>query len=277
MDELFDGEAYDLRRKFYDDCLTNLLGEYELVYVDYRDQLTDEQVAWLAAKDWESLDASMDEWLDDVRYESADYHRTEVMDETEAEWAEAHGHEIAEAVRSAFRDTDLHDELRYAIEDRDRSNPLRDLAGNTPRVLMRQVLGEARLTSEDDIEDLILADLGVPDIEHNREAIRNTLPECGEWVQAMIVCAVDPSDLYNTMTAKEVEVIDPYLYLGNPYMGDGYCEEQLHAAIRLDRDSLTTDKSAFGYGWEEIAGVYVSAYECNLIRVDWNKAEGATA
>lgn len=286
--ELFDGEVFDLRRKFYDDCIANLDETYELVYIDYRDGLTDEQVAALAAQDWEALDELVEEWLHEVRFEGANYHRAEVMDLVERQWVAAHGEdsEIPSLVRSEFELSDWYDELRYEIEERDRSNPIRDLARSTGRVLMRQVVGEARWNvyhSDDDFETRrefvidLLKDLGVPATAYNMECVEMTLAECGDYVAAMLVYAVDVGDLYDSMNAEEVEIINPYLYLGNPYMGDGYCQEQLAGKVRIRRDELTTDKGAFGYGWDEVAGVVVSAYECELrsVGADSESAQGS--
>jgi hypothetical protein len=260
-------DTTDLRATFYNDCKANLDRSYELVHVDYRDGLTDEQVDALAGKDWEALDESLEEWLDETRYEGADYHRKEVMEQTEREWTEVHGYEIAEAVREAFESTDFYDELRFAIEDRDTSNPIRDLAGSTGMVLMRHLFGDI---DHDAGLGEVLDILGLENTEANIKAVQDTLAEVvhpGFCANVQVVYAVSPSDLYDTMNDDFVEIVNPFLYIGNPYMGDGYCEHQLEGVLRLKRDELTTDKGAFGYGWDEVAGVYASAYEVEIRRV----------
>lgn len=277
---LFDEAEYDLRKKFYDDCVAALEDDYELIYIDYRDSLSDGQVNALVARDWESLDESIREWDWHVRYDSADCISKEVADQIEAQGALTHGPDIGREVRNEFELSDWWDELRFEIYDRDRSNPIRDLARNTGRVLMRQVLSaDPRLRTGDTTElvDELLADLRIEGNAHNRHAIYETLKECEDWLSAMIVYAVDVADLYDSMNADEVEIVNPYLYLGNPYAGDGYCQERLDGSITLLRDELTTDKGAFGYGWDEVAGVVTGAYECGIRWTDPNTDEAVTA
>lgn len=181
--------------------------------------------------------------------------------------------------RDNFKSYDsAYDEIVDAIKERDSSDPYKQLAYASGRVLMRQVVAD---------EDAALYGNHTPTAviawlqenlepgsvlkrnQHNLKVVRSVIAESMHslaYSMGMLVYAADVGDLYDLPADVEyVEVVNPYLYIGNYYQGDGYCsEEPLDAVIRIKRADLTTDKGAAGYGWDEVAGVYVSAYEAEV-------------
>lgn len=104
-----------------------------LRYVAYDDRLTDEQMNMILAGQWNDAENDVDERFSDNAYEEAvTIARTE-LDEAVAEgrfdreWDEL--------------DQDEQDAARYAVEERDDSDPVKDLLRNTPDQLMRTSLG----------------------------------------------------------------------------------------------------------------------------------------
>lgn len=106
--------------KLYTEVVGRLKETYALFYVSQGDQLSDKQVAKIVRGDILGVEEEMDEWLSDSRYESAMYVINELTTEDE---------------REALNDR--LDDLRFAIEERDDSNPLRSLARMTPDASLR--------------------------------------------------------------------------------------------------------------------------------------------
>lgn len=270
-----------------DAVIANLDEGYDLCYVDQGDKLMSDQIDAVVAGDWESLWESNEEWYSDNRRHGAEYHAEEETKDVIRSWAIRDQRDYDDLYEE-FKDTEEWDEVILAIQDRDTSDPYRDLAKRSGRVLMRQVIA-----GEDDAisfrrptpTEVIawLKEYAEPGTvlkrnKHNLDVVRATLnetsPEHG-YVMGMIVYAADVSDLYDLGDVEYVDIVNPYLYLGNYYQGDGFCsEEPLDATFRVKRKDLRTDKGAPGYGWDEVAGVVTSYYEADIKPVK-QQEEGA--
>ncbi|WIB65318.1 hypothetical protein [Curtobacterium sp. MCBD17_040] len=98
----------------------------DLVYVAYDDKLTDEQIDAYLSGDFDALTDSTDEWVSDQQYEAATEFLRSFLDDRGADWDDL--------------SDDDHDELRQAVYDRDRSDPIRHLLRNTHDQLLRAPL-----------------------------------------------------------------------------------------------------------------------------------------
>ncbi|ACL41899.1 hypothetical protein Achl_3948 (plasmid) [Pseudarthrobacter chlorophenolicus A6] len=104
-----------------------------LRFVAYDDRLTKEQMGMILAGQWNDAENDVDENFSDSAYDQAvETARTEINEAHEEgrfdrEWDEL--------------DQDEQDAARYAVEERDDSDPVKDLLRNTPDQLLRTSLG----------------------------------------------------------------------------------------------------------------------------------------
>ncbi|MET4144129.1 hypothetical protein [Arthrobacter sp. UYCo732] len=104
-----------------------------LRFVDYDDRLTQEQMSMILAGQWVDAENDVDDNFADNAYEEATTTaRTEIDEAVEEgrfdrEWDDL--------------DPDEQDEARRAVEERDDSDPIKDLLRNTPDQLLRTSLG----------------------------------------------------------------------------------------------------------------------------------------
>lgn len=104
-----------------------------LRFVSYDDRLTKEQVSMILAGQWNDAEDDVDEKFSDNAYEEAvSTARTEINEAVaegrfDREWDDL--------------DPDEQDEARHAVEERDDSDPVKDLLRNTPDQLLRTSLG----------------------------------------------------------------------------------------------------------------------------------------
>ena len=252
-----------------------LAPSYDLVYVDYRDELTEDQVAVIARGDnlWETKagerlseyesEATWNGACDVVDGLSKDVARREDVDLDDLEW-------------------DASDDRNYLIEQvclRESGAWYKQIASQTPAVLMRVcVADEDHSFSFEAVEaERVLTQIGAPVNEHNvREvnyALDNASPEFSV-VLGYLIFAVSVLDLWDLpVEGGKVKVTNPHLWLGSPFSGSGYCTDNaLEAEFIIDRADLRTDKDAFGYGWAEVCGgVTTSMYEADIALVEETK------
>jgi hypothetical protein len=240
--------------------------EYDLIYVAYDDKFTDEQVAALVRGDWDTFWGSFEPWEGDARWQGVTYHMKDLGNDAQRALEAETGKDLA-GLYDDFEHTDLWDEVRFVMEERESGDWIKSLASHTGRVLMRSII-----VNEDDgwaFEKVtpteVLKAYGLKRNKHNVALAREILRECSpeySVLLGMIVYAVDVADVYNMpMDTEYVDIIDPFLYLGNPFAGSGYCDGPAKGTIRIERAQFQTDKDCFGYAWNEVAGVYTSAYE----------------
>lgn len=283
-----------VHERLRDDIIAQLKDEYDLCYVAYDDRLSDTQIAALVRGDWETFDEDNWEWFADNRRDGATHESKDEIASVVKDWEEhdrvktyvdagevtdwAEGDYPYDQLADAFEYTEEWHEVIGSIQDRDISNPYRDLAHQSGTILMRQVIaGEDAALYGNHTPTAVIEWLKESAEEgtvlkrnkHNLDVVRSVIAESMHslgYSMGMLVYAMDVGDLYDMPYDTEwVEIINPFLYIGNYYQGDGYCSEQpLHATFRVKRADLRTDKDAPGYGWNEVAGVYTSAYECKV-------------
>lgn len=266
------------RKKILAEVMENMASSYDLVYVSYDDKLTTSQVAAVAAGDYETLDSEMMEWESDSRYAGAEYEAKELLRDT---CQNLFRRDLIDDVDEAYDkvyNSEAWEEITEAIRERDNSNAAKELAGQSGWVLMRQVL----LNEDQSMHRNSLSVASIVEAfqkhtqttlkvtEQNTRAIEQVIAEVEGptgGVMGMILYAARVSDLFELMGHQGVVAIkNPYLYLGNPFVGDGYVsDDPLEATFYVDRKDLTTDESAFGYGWDAVTGgVTISAYEADV-------------
>jgi hypothetical protein len=255
-----------------DEIINRLDKSYDLVYVGYRDQLTESQVSALVRGD-EWLEESW-EWEADSRYERAKQIIDELAKDVVREWSEKANADL-NFLHDALKDgVDEWDRVRFTIEERDTGNWVKQLIGQTPTMLLRiNVLDEDHAYSFEEVSarrvlrDIRLAATGA-NIETVRYVLANASPEYSVLLGYWIVGA-DVSDIYELPSdpGTEIEIVNPYLYLGNPFTGSGFISERpMDGVVRVRRGDLRTDKDAFGYSVDEIyGGLRASDFECKLV------------
>jgi hypothetical protein len=236
---------------------------FELVYVDYRDGLEQEQVDAIARGDWEALDSSMEDWVNEAQNSGA----WELLEEMVG-YVEDDGWD-----RSVLEDW-LHTESAYdiliEIMERDTSTPLEDLAAHSGNVLLRvTAVREDDGWSYEAIDPTdLLVRLGLPLVPHNiklaQSIIDNASPEycfcMGYWL-----FAVNVRDLIPLMSYEgKLRVTGAHFWLGNPFAGSGWADGPFEGEVIIDRADLRTDKDAFGYSWTEVCDPVVSYYEAKI-------------
>ena len=220
--------------------------EYELIYVDRDDKLTDDQVDMLVDGDWEVLWESTWEWESEARWCGWEYVVAE-LDQDDLE---------------QLTDDEL-DELRYIVEDRDVSNPARQLAGQTGMVILRMPIpGMGEEDCEGRTPRDILAAAGLPETPENVALVQVAMDNaCTDFPMAYIVASVDVGDVYDLGAREDaqVRITNPYIYVGNAYAGSGFVtEDPLEGDVTFRRDELRTDRRAFGYSVDDIyGGLYI--------------------
>ena len=162
--------------------------------------------------------------------------------------------------------------VRFEIEERDAGSWVKELIGHTPNVLLRiDVLDEDHAYSFEEVTARrVLKDLGLRATRANVETVNcvlaNASPEYSVLLGYWIV-GVDISDIYELAhDVEEVEIVNPYVYLGNPFSGSGFISEKpIEGVARVKRADLRTDKDAFGSSVDEIyGGLRASDFEAEI-------------
>lgn len=244
---------------------------YELVWVDYRDHLTDEQVDWVMSGDMEEFWSSTMDWESDQQYESA----KNIVESLAEQYAWVEFEYDADDVLSAFDGSTEYHDLILSVMDKDSSEWFTDLIRNTPAPLMRVIYSDERyladestLVTSDNAREYVTEVVdSLVGSEGNEEAIEELLREC-----CLVSCYVvpqllfTPEDLSTILDAEpgdKVVITNPWLLLGDPFQGDGY-EVELRGNVTLDRGQIRTDRAAGGYSWSTIAGVNPGSYSCEV-------------
>lgn len=247
---------------------------YTLIYVQQGDRLSDKQVNALVQGDGEAL------WDESAEFEcqNRDDATDDVLKRVSADvirgWETDDDRDYGE-LRARFLDSERAFEIRELIAERDDSTWMRDLADQTPAVLLRITAIE-----EDDAfafvpvtPQQVLATVGLEADAHNVAVVAtvldNTSPEFSVLMGYWIVGA-DVRELFDLPAdTQEVDIINPYLYLGNPVMGHGYVSDApLHGTVRIKGADLRTDEQAYGYSINTIYGaINASSFTAQVISV----------
>lgn len=270
--------ANTVLEQFRDDVIANLDKNYDLVYVHYDDKFSDEQVALLIAGDWDKLWEHNDQWEDEARWHGMKYALDEAVKETEREWMNLYDTDEFDVgqVLSDFEMSDEEEAVRDQIYERDNGNWPKELARNTGRVLCRVFLSETSDPTWSCLPNLtpteVVRTIGLKRREQNKanyKIVREILNEAFHTqahLAPMLVFALDVDDVFDIPYDTEyVDIVNPFLWLGNPYEGDGMCgDEALQATFRIKREDLRTDEDAPGYSWTQVAGPNVRYYEAEI-------------
>lgn len=227
-----------------------LADTYDLIYVEYDDRLTDEQVTALVDGDWDTFDESFEHWEGEARWWGAKYaaeeavrdfershpHLTLEMQRWDADWAVQHVIDI--------------------IQERDGSDFIPQLARRTPDVTMR-----VQVISEDDSDDRLGAKkrlrlIGLPVTDANVATMKGLIAEVPSTVHmAYALFTLPVADLLGTWPTAVYVVTDPVIVMGNPFAG-AYWDAQFEGTLEVKRTDLSTDRGAFGYSVDEVYGGY---------------------
>lgn len=225
-----------------------------LRYVSYDDRLTSEQMNMILAGQWNDAENDVDENFSDNAYEEAvTIARTEIEAAFEAGTFDREWDDL---------DPDEQDAARYAVEERDDSDPVKDLLRNTPDQLMRTSLGrpaerlaEPRWTSGHRMDDggfaarhdavaALLKESGMDvDTPEVREAIEELINEgpydWHEGTQLDVIWYGDLEDAVptprgespDTEGSKVLEFATPHVLLIDRWNGSGH-EVIIPAALK---------------------------------------------
>lgn len=267
------------------EIIERLAKSYDLVYVDYRDEVSDEQAGAIVRGDMEAFYESCWEWEADNRADACATIIAELAADVVADWERAdidtpnRGDEpdYSALAEDLTGDIDEYERVRFAIEDRDSGDWVGQLLRNSPNVLLRvSVLDEDHGYSFEDVAaERVLADVGLPATAANVETMNATLAECSPEYSVLMgywIVGADLDELHALSTEAEadVEIVNPYLYLGNPFAGSGFISERpFEGTVRVKRSDLRTDKDAFGYAVDEVyGGLNASSFASTIRPVD---------
>lgn len=219
--------------------ITDLVPEWQrdLVYVDYQDGLTPEQVEEILHEGWST---EVDEWISDRQWDGAWELAGELLERNPGLLQERH---------------DLADEIREI----DTSNPYRDLMSNTGSMLFRVSQDEDDMvflcdeleSPADTLEALGLDPAFLPYVTEILPEIAGYKWEGGAHFGATFVFSANPSDL---AWHRRVRITDPFLWLCNPWSGNGYGVVAEGCTITLDMEDIHVDKMAWGYSADDVFG-----------------------
>lgn len=236
----------------------------DLVYIDYRDHLSDKMVAKIVETGFcETADEN--DWMCDARYESMNTVCRELFEEYDIE--------------------DIEDDICDWFSEHDTSTPLKDLMSNT-----RPVLGYYKLGYEVDSStyndswlkegmSMLKKVLGPNVYRENEKDLILMLQESYYGGDLVILFNVDASDFQGELKDKYITFTDPVLCVMDRLNGSGYYERiKGTVQVPLCRDRLRVDSVAPGYGIDSVFGgtreSYHSDYKMSskrkgrLIKVD---------
>ena len=250
--------------------------KYDLIYVDYRDSLTDEQAAAVVRGDYESLWESTSEWEGDSLWEGAKYVMEELTKQVFSEWhAATETDEQDEWVSGLEVDWEHSNEWFEAMQsltERDSGDWVLDLIRNTSDLYLRVCVGEDMYLSGDldsDVET-VMANISLTDTPALREVVRNILPEVGEgYVVPFVFGSGSVGDIHDLPMPWEpdndVTLTGGSLLLENVYMGSGWNDDLPEGtSITVKRDELRTDEDAPGYSWDDVCGLVKGAWPMTI-------------
>lgn len=213
------------------------LYQRDLVYVSQGDGLSKEDVE---AVIHEGRSESVDEWISDAQWESARQMADELLEDVE-------------------HTDDEHSELMYRIVESDTSTPYEDLLRGTGHMLFRCSPDEddmAWLSDELDSPEATLEALGLgaeflPVVTEILPEIAGYKWEGGGCFGATFVFSCSPADLW---LHQRVTITDPFLWLTNPWSGNGYGVVAKGCTITRDLADIHVDSQAWGYGADAVFG-----------------------
>lgn len=246
----------------FDDMLNTALEAMptnpSLGYIDYRDELSNDQVEAMIKGESLEEDPDFTEWIYMNKYESASYYVDDCMDHLRKEFAD--NEEASEWI------DDNEDVIKEYLEDeavyRDDTDLLHDLAANTPDVkLMIPLIGEDDTDWSDERKaSQLMAALGTTD-ERYYWPTRNLIAEAPtDMGMAWVVFEASVVDIYEGRFKQgTIKITNPTVVYGNPFTGGVWdaCYEGL--TYHGDASTIMRDGS-WGYTLDYIYGGFVFPY-----------------
>lgn len=232
-----------------------------LVYVDYRDELSDEQVAAIVAGDRDTLWDSLADWEGESTAHGLRYALDELADDVLRKWSDVDD-DLLDALRASFRHSDEEESVADVLREREDGAWFRQMARQTGDVLLRVGIPtmdeDAGLSYRKTTPKRTLKLAGLPATAENLSTIGDVLanhePEMNVTLGYWIV-GVNVAELLDLPDDGKVTITDPHLYLGNPFAGSGYIsDEPMRGTVTVAREDLRTDKAQFGYSVSDIYG-----------------------
>ncbi|AXH70538.1 hypothetical protein HOT75_gp152 [Gordonia phage Daredevil] len=246
--------------------------KFHLVYVDYRDELSDEQIAEYMDEGYvDSIHES--EWYFDCRYDGAmsemdDLFR--VNDITVDDDVRLTGAELRDI------DNDLFDELRFAIEEHDQSDVERQLISNTPDQLFRiHLADDARtkeiidlLTDDDptawlEVASDVLEDGGIPVTAANMARLRDLCAEQYYYGGALVALVYLDITTARKLAEHGGTLTRPEVWIWDGWNGAAY-GDTFDTEISVPAGRVTLDNAGGGYGIDKICGLVKSCFRTEV-------------
>lgn len=265
MSELKIVTREDQARRTLAEIIARVPAEVDLVYVDYRDEWSDEQLQLMLNDDYDELWETTEEHESDSRWQGVKYVMDEVIE--------------SEEERDLLIEFNLEDELRDEIQERDSSNWYKDMHRNTPDKLLSVAVGYdvpdyTQCQTDEEIEEHVagMAEaLGI-ELGANRSALAQILAEASYGGELRVIWygAVEPA-----LSATGATFTDPCVVILDRWNGSGMDGRVTGTVtVKLEPGDIAVD-SQMRYGWDAIAGVVHSAYACDVTYVKAEIKENA--
>lgn len=282
IDEVQDREIMKIANSFDRDAVLAKLLEkldqsYTLFYADYRDQFDIDDIAkMINSHDSCPLEESLWEWLDDCRWRSAEYAIKEAYDEDEL------------AIMDAL---DLRHKIRDEIQQRDDSNPVKDILCNSSSVFCfvpithaepqdsedTQVLTSYQYISDDKelIEQYkIIAKASGLDLKKDKKKITELYHNGASFSMSPLVWffSLSPRDYYKALMKQYKEGKDdilvtlhsPALAIRDQWNGAGHCIDT-DRIVTVPLSSIKCDEKGNGYSFGiDVCGMSHAPFECGF-------------
>lgn len=219
---------------------------------------------------------SLTEWAETAQWETASYSVDELARDIVRRWEREDG-EGHDGLLDEWNVSDARDDALHLLCERDDARWLDELINGFGRVLLR--VGIESMNEDADLGFKPMTHAAFLDLlgfEHTpenlaaaAEVVDNASPEYSVamgyavvGVELSAICAL-PAE------GGKVEIRNPHIWLGNPFMGSGWCgDDPFTGTLTVDRAALRTDADAFGQSWDKVVGgAYASSYAAEIAAV----------
>lgn len=261
------------------DIIARLDSSYELVYLDYSNNFDDNldpiQDA-IRQGSWEPLDMSVESWEGDARWESVKEIKKNLVEELAEDvwdtWCDDYdpNYEQREAHIKSGAELVVFDQYQEWIEEeiyeRDSSNPLKTMLGNTQAQAMHYPAGWDD-GPNDDIDETVWSikkHLGIQKRETHWDKEIRTMVEEQIWAGGQLVFywTGDVEEWVTTCTnlpskCNAIAFEDPYIAIIDTMNGSGYyCRlEGFKITVPFDQNNITIDACQHYNYTHEVCGM----------------------
>ncbi|QNL30609.1 hypothetical protein SEA_SPEEDDEMON_1590 [Gordonia phage SpeedDemon] len=246
--------------------------KFHLVYIDYRDELNNDQIAEYMDEGYvDSIHES--DWYLDARYDAA---MSEMDDLFRVNDVMVDEDEYLTGAELRDIDNDLFDELRFAVEEYDESDIEKQLISNTPDQLFRiRLADDARtrdvIDAQDDADPTawldvaseVLEDAGIPVTSSNMVSLRDICAEQYHYGGALVALVY-----LDIATARALEehggtISQPEVWVHDAWNGAAY-GDTFDTEIEIPAGRVRLDANAGGYSIDGICGLVRSAFRADV-------------